>query len=267
MRQRKIGWGAFGALVLAVVCALGLAALAGKARGLLAPSLTADVRFASFPLPTGLGLDAETISAQLSSVIQRKAEEDVGLRLALGGGAQQRLKDVLLPRLFAPQSVRGILREVPALSTVLAVSEVRRSAVVRIHNRGTTIGGLALTAPGIVLAEAEGVTLDIVSSEAGLTAVDLGPIPGGQQKTVTLWLDSRAEVPPAEFARLVQLGVEGKKSGLVRISGREGWSGSDLEVLPWARWIIMTVLTMGLLAGLVGIVATVAGAARRPGRA
>ncbi|MBM3612300.1 MAG: hypothetical protein FJX19_04935, partial [Alphaproteobacteria bacterium] len=171
MRQRKFGWGAFGALVLAFVCALGLAALGGKARGLLAPSLTADFRVASFPLPAGLSLDAEKISAQLSSIIQRKAEEDVGLRLALGGGAQQRLKDIVLPRLFAPQSVRGILREVPSLSTVLAVSEVRRSAVVSIHNQGANISGLALTAPGIVLAEAEGVTLDIVTSAAGLTAI------------------------------------------------------------------------------------------------
>lgn len=266
MRQRKIGWGAVGALLLTLLCALGLAAVGGKARGLLVPSLTADVVIAAFPLPEGMGLDADEISSQLANVIQKKAEEDVGLRLALGGGAQQKLQDIVLPRLFAPQSVRGILREVPALAAVLSVGEVRRSAVVSIHNRGGPIGALALTTPGIVLAEADGAGLDIVTSEAGLTAVDLGPIQSGQRKSVTLWLDSRAEVPPADLARLVQLGVEGKKSGLVRIAGGAGWNGSDLEVLPWARWIILTVLTMGLVTGLIGIFAAVAGATRRPGR-
>jgi hypothetical protein len=266
MRQGRFGWTAVFALVLALACALGIAALGGKARGLLAPALTADVALAAFPLPNGMRLDADAISAQLSGVMQKNAQDDVALRLALGGGAQEKLVEVVVPRLFSPQSVRSTLRDVPSLAAVLSIGEVRRSAVVTISNKGAQIDALALTMPGIVLAEAEGGALDIVTAEGGLTAIDLGPIAGGETKSLNLWLDARAELPPADFARLVRLGVDGRQSGLVRISGGATWHGADLEVLPWARWIVLTVLVTGFVAGLIGIAAVVAGAMRRPHR-
>jgi len=263
MRQGRFGWSAVFALLLTLVCVLGLVAIGGKARGLLAPALSADMELAAFPLPAGMSLDADAISAQLSGVMQKNAQDDVALRLALGGGAQQKLVEVVVPRLFSPQSVRSILRDVPSLAAVLSIGEVRRSAIVTIENRGKNISALALTTPGIVLAEADGSALDIVIAESGLTAVDLGPIAGGQRISVNLWLDDRADLPHADFARLVRLGADGAQFGSVRIAGGATWHGADLEVLPWARWIILTVLVAGLVVGLIGIAAVVAGALQR----
>jgi len=266
MRHGRFGWSAFLALVLAVVCALGIAALAGKARSFMAPTLTADMELSAFPLPSKLSLDADTISAQLSGVMQKNAQEDVALRLALGRGAQQKFTEIIVPRLFSPQSVRSILRDVQSLAAVLSIGEVRRSAIVTVENRGAAIDALAITTPGIVLAEAEGVALGIVTAESGLTAVDLGPIARGGRISINLWLDGRAELPRADFARLVRLGAPGAQVGIVRIAGGATWNGADLEVLPWARWIILTVLVGGFVSGLIGIAASVAGALRRPSR-
>jgi hypothetical protein len=266
MGTNKLGWTVAIALLLAAVCAYGLAAIGGGARNLLAPALTADVEIAPFPLPTGFGIDPDLVSDELSRVFQLKAEEDVALRLALGGGAQQKLKDVVLPRLFSSTSVRAIVREVPQLAGVLAIGTIRRSAVVGIGNRGPAVEGLALTAPGIVFAEADGVALEIVTAEGGLTAVDLGPMAGDARKIVTLWLDERAEIPRGEMLRLTRLGVDGEAQGLVRIAGAAPWSGADLEVLPMARWLIMTILGLGLVAGLFVIAGALAGPLMRSRR-
>lgn len=241
--------------VLAVVSGLGLLALGGGARGLGAPDLTATVQVTPFPLPAGFGVDPETVAGALAAILQKRVDGDVSLRMTLGEQGAKRLQEIVLPRMLNVTAVRALMSEVKQLSDMVALGSFRRAALIEVANAGPEKTDVALTLPGAALAEAASGSATIATRTGDLPVVELGTMAAGERRQITVWLDARSEDPG--FARSVLLGAEGGVRGKVYLSGtRPGWTGAELEVVPWARWAVGGVLLSGFLAGIAALFVT-----------
>ena len=244
-------WGFAVSLLLVLAAAAGLAALSGGAGGMFAPALRADLRLAAYPLPTGFGIDVEEVAGFLADELQKRAAGDVALRLTMGAEGLKKLQDLVLPRLMSVVVVRAMLQQVRPLQNVLALGAIRQVVTGEVVNTGSTaLDDVALTIPGLMLAEADGAALEIVTTDTGLTALNLGTLEPGQHRRLTLWLDA------GDVSAGLRLGATGGQRGRVHLRGGDGWPGADLEVLAWARWLILALLAGVLVFGLAGMLLT-----------
>ena len=248
--MRLVVLGALGALILSVV---GLLAMTGGLRNLASPGLSAELHLARFPLPQGFGLEPQEVADFMVVELTERATDDIALRLALGTDGQKKLIEVVIPRLVNSVVVRDMIAEIKPLNNVLSVGAFRLAGQVTVTNRGEARKDVALTLPGLLLAEGGG----IETTENGLTALTLGEMAAGETRVVPVWLGEAAQAAGAGLSRQVRLGDGAGARGRVWIFGPEGgWTGADLQAIPAARWVVGGVLAIVALAsGLVLVMA------------
>lgn len=243
-------WPVFLSLCLALSAGLGLSVLSGHARGIFAPPLQADLTVQAFPVPQGFGVDPERVAAFMAKQLQARLDEDVAIRLTMKPEVQKKMKDIVLPRLLNVVVVQKMLHDIPELSAMLDIASFRQSLTGTVRSE-TAAQDVALSVPGALLAEVDGVAVRIVTASTGLRAIELGDMAAGESRQVTVWMDESAQA--VDLGRSVRLGAAGGARGRVLLWGAHGWFGADLEVLRWARWLVGGILAGALLVGLAGL--------------
>lgn len=235
---------------LAVVSGLGLLVLAGGARGLLAPSLQAELVVQDFQLPPGFGLDPGAVAGFMAAQLQRRLEDDVAVRMSMKPETIKTVRDLVLPRLMNAVVVQTMMRDIPELSAILNIGGFRRRVSGTVRSAADA-KDVALTVPGALLAVVDGEKVRITTTSTGLGALEFGAMTDGQAHEVTVWLDDRALA--VDLGRTIRLGAAGGERGRVLLWGEHRWFGADMEALRWARWLVGGVLAGVLLFGLAGL--------------
>lgn len=230
---------------------LGLLIMSGHAKGLLAPSLQAELVVHDFPLPPDMGVDPSHVADFMARELQDRLEDDVAIRLTLPDGQIDKVRDIVLPRLMNVVAVQAMMSEIPELSALLELGSFRRTVSGEVYSRDGA-GNVALTVPGALLASIDGAMMDVTTTSTGMTALELGEMAAGESRQVVLWLDESAVA--ADLGEVMLLGAENGQRGRVLISGDSGWFGADVESLRWGRWVVGGVLASVLVFGLASIV-------------
>lgn len=262
MRLIILGAGLAAALSLA-----GLLAMTGALRSLASPDLSAEVHLAEFPLPQGFGLEPQEVAEFLTVELTTRANDDIALRLGLGTDGQKKLVEIAIPRLVNSVVVRDMIANIKPLANVLSVGDFRLAGRVLVVNRGDARSDVALTLPGLLLAEAASGGASIETTSTGLTALTLGDMQAGEQREVKIWLGQPALDAGAGFKRQVLLGDASGAAGRVWIYDAQGWAGADLQAIALARWAIAGVLAIVLGASLLVLAMAVLARFGRAGRA
>lgn len=227
-----------GALLAAAISLAGLLSLTGTLRQLATPDLSAEVHLSSYPLPTGFGIEPQEVADFLVAELISRATDDIALRLALGEDGQQKLIEIGIPRLVNSVVVRDMITQIKPLANVLSVANFRLSGQIAVTNKGAARQDVALTVPGLVQVEAASGTAEIQVTESGLTALRLGDMAAGETRVMTVWLGQAALDAGAGLDKAILLGDASGEVGRVWFFGTAKWSGSDLQAMPVARWLI-----------------------------
>lgn len=262
--MRLVILGALGALILSL---FGLLAMTGTLRQLASPDLSAEVHLDEFPLPPGFGLEPQEVADFLVQELTMRATDDIALRLALGTDGQTKLIEVVIPRLVNSVVVRDMIAQIKPLANVLSVGAFRLSGRVVITNRGPARSDVALTLPGLLLAEGG----EVEATSNGMTALRLDELAAGEVRVVKVWLGEAALQAGADLRRQLLLGDGAGSRGRVWLYGPGPWAGEDLQAIPPARWAVAGMLAAtGLSSLLVLILAAMTrlrlGSRRRRGR-
>lgn len=257
-------WNLLLSVSLILAAGLGLMALSGEARGLLAPSLEARLQVQDFPVPKGFGIDPERVAGFMAEQLTHRLEEDVALRLMLKTDVMKKMKTLVLPRLMNVVVVQAMMRDIPELSAILDLAAFRRSVSGQVSSLAA-VQDVALTVPGALLAEVDGEKVKITTTSTGLAALELGDMAPGQVHQVTIWL---GEAPLGnDLGRSIRLGAAAGQRGRVLLWGAQGWFGADMEALRWSRWLVGAILGGTFLFGLASLILPLlTGRQRRSGR-
>ena len=217
--------------------------------------LVAEVKVEAMALPAAFQLNADEIASDLSERLQRRAVEDFALRTLLGADGQQQLADIAVPRLLNAAVIRRMIQDIPSLGTVTAVGGYHSYVSLIVTNHGdATLSDVALSAPDAARAETtDGTALRIVSPQRNVDVVNLGNLEPGAQIEARVWFErGRDELLQQREAFLIAAGEVRRGQVNFRGTGRD-WFGADLEVTPWARWLVGAVVLALSVVGLVGV--------------
>ena len=237
-------------LCLVLAAGLGLLVLSGGARNLFAPPLQAELAVQDFQVPHGFGIDPDRVAGFMANELKERMEDDIAIRLSLKPDVVKKVKDVVLPRLMNVVVVQAMMHDIPELSAILDIGSFRRTVSGTIRSEADA-DDVALTVPGALLAEVDGVKQKIVTTSTGLQALSLGKMKAGQVVQVVVWSDETALT--ADMGKMVKLGAGGGQRGRVLMWGDHGWFGADVESLRWSRWLIGAILGGTLLFGLASL--------------
>jgi hypothetical protein len=243
-------WQILVALGLIVSSGLGLLIMSGNARGLMAPSLQAELVVQDFPLPPDMGVDPALVADFMARELQQRLEDDVAIRLTVPEGALDKVRDIVLPRLMNVVAVQSMMNGIPELSELLDMGSFRRTVSGEIFSHDAA-ADVALTVPGALLASVDGTMAEITTTSTGMTALKLGEMTAGQNHHVVLWLDESTIA--IDLGRSILLGASEGERGRVLLSGDRGWFGADVEALRWGRWLIGSVLAVVLVFGIASL--------------
>ena len=229
---------------------IGLIVLSGAGRVLFAPALQAELVVQDFLVPPGFGLDPNRVATFMADQLAQRLEDDVAIRLTLKPDVMKKVKTIVLPRLMNVVAVQSMMNDIPELSAILDIGSFRRTVRGTVRSTSDT-QDVALTVPGALLAEVDGVKVKIATTSTGLKALELGAMAAGQSHAVTLWLDDSSLT--VDLGLTVKLGAAGGLRGRVLLWGDRDWFGADLEALRWSRWLVAGLLGGVLLFGLASL--------------
>jgi hypothetical protein len=237
------------ALVLASLTSL--LALGGYAGDLTRSAISADVHLHSFAVPGSFRVDRNELSESLLRQIEERAATDVGLRMSLDELGRKQLTDLIIPRLINPSVVARLIQDVPALSAILDISSYKSVAeIVVSNNTDGSLNDAVVLLPGLIGAQnMAGVPVGVITTEPGLTALSLGTLTAGESRALTVWMNLSVLELQAVQSK-IRVGAADGLNGQVHMFGRTDWTGRDLEVLPWTRWIVSFVVAFCGLSAL-----------------
>ena len=244
-------WQILVSISLLLASGLGLYVMAGGARGLFAPSLQAELVVQEFPVPQGIGIDPAKVAGFMADQLQQRMDDDVAIRMMLKSDVLTKVRTIVLPRLMNVVVVESMMHDIPELSAILDLAAFRRSVSGTVSSAADA-EDVAMTVPGALLAQVDGVKTSISKTSTGLTALDLGKMTAGQTHQVVIWLDESST--KIDVGKSVLLGAADGQRGRVLLWGDHGWFGADIEALRWARWLIGGVLGGTFLFGLASLI-------------
>lgn len=244
-------WHVLLSLTLIGTAAISLLVLSGGARGLFAPALQAELVVQDFPVPPGFGIDPTRVAGFMADQLRQRLQDDIAIRMTLKNDVLKKVKDIVLPRLMNVVAVQTMMHDIPELSAILDIGKFHRTLSGTVRSAGAA-QDVALTVPGALLAQVDGVKVKVVTTSTGLQALELGAMTAGQSHQITLWLDETALT--VDMGKMVALGAADGQRGRVLLWGDRGWFGADVEALRWARWVIGGLLTGALLFGLASLI-------------
>ncbi|MCB9992717.1 MAG: hypothetical protein H6873_03555 [Hyphomicrobiaceae bacterium] len=250
-------------LGLTLAGGLGLAAMTGTLSALMPGALKADIVLADYPIPGGFGVAPQEVSDYLVTEMQKRSLNDIALRLVLGNDTQQKLHDVVIPRLLNAGVIRTMIGEVQPLADVLSIGQYKSTAEIAVRNDGAEpLTDVAMIVPGAIRAEDGNGVVEVADTQPGLSAIRLGDMQPGEQRSVIVWRSVAADFGPAAIGQF-SVGAAGGVRGHVDVLGARNWFGSGLEKTAWARWLVSALLVAVTFAGLVGLVTSLRTFVRR----
>ena len=235
-------------LLLALLSGASLAVMTGH-RFWPGPLLQVNLDSQIFNLPASFELDPAEISEELSGILATRAQEDYAIRTLLGTEGQTQMADVVVPRLLNAGVIRRLIEDIDGLRTVISVAEYNALVTGQLENRSDLpMEDVALILPGAVLAESvDGQRFTISEPDLDLQSIEFGPLEPGQTIRFNVWFNTVPDPTSLEFFRQVRVGASKGIDGSVSFHGHQDWFGQLLEVVPWARWIVGTILSLSLL--------------------
>ncbi|MDA8740491.1 hypothetical protein N9M73_05110 [Rhodobacteraceae bacterium] len=243
-------WNIFLSVCIISAAGLSLFVLSGSAKGLGAPPLEARLVVQDFPVPNGFGIEPNLVAEFMAKKLNKRIDDDLGIRLTLDRNVIKQMKEFAMPRLMNVVVVKAMMRDIPELSAVLDLGAFRRTVIGQISTL-TDVKDVALTVPGALLAEVNGEKVKIIKTSTGMTALALGNMSPGQVHQVTIWL-GEASVG-RDMGKSIRIGADQGMRGRVLLWGDQGWFGADLEALRWSRWLVGAILGGVFLFGVVSL--------------
>ena len=239
-------------LSVCIISAAGLSlfVLSGSAKSLGASALEARLVVQDFPVPNGFGIEPYRVAEFMARKLNKRIDDDLGIRLTLDRDVIKQMKEFAMPRLMNVVVVKSMMRDIPELSAVLDLGAFRRTVTGQIST-ATDLKDVALTVPGALLAEVNGEKVKITKTSTGMTALALGNMSSGQVHQVTVWL-GEASVG-SDIGKSIRIGADKGMRGRVLLWGDQGWFGADLEALRWSRWLVGAILGGVFLFGVVSL--------------
>lgn len=260
---------AIASAAIAALCIAALLVMTGRWEAVRGTPLTADVVVNEVAVPADYAIDPVVVSDELVKRMQRRSETDLALNILLGENGNTLLRERAVPRLVNAGVVRRMVQEMDGLGTVIAFADYHSFARIVVTNRsGAELTDVALTLPAAARAERDGQILDLREHKNGLTSVSFDTMAPGEQVALSVWFTDAPGVV-ASRAGDMRVGASGGVRGSVRtFQSVTHWNGAELQVRPWARWLVAGVLTAVTVAALAALALLAIGALRRrPSRA
>lgn len=232
---------AFGAFCMAAL----LVILGGWGR-IVGPDLKARVQVHEVKVPSGYEIDPNRISDELVRRMQRRSEVDMALRVLLGDEGNALLRERAVPRLLNAGVLRRMIDEVDGLGTVIAFAGYKAWSEITVTNSGALLlEDVAITLPHATHAEtAGGGVIELSKHDRDLNSTTLGQLKPGQSMTLLVWFDQPPEQVMVRSSD-IRIGAAGGVRGRSLVYDPDhAWNGADLEVEPWARWLVAAVLAV-----------------------
>ena len=250
-------------LAIAATCLAVLTVLTGRWDALRGVPLTGQIVLGDLAVPADYAIDPVVVADELVARMQKRSEADLALNILLGDNGNELLRDRAIPRLVNAGVVRRMIDEMDGLGTVIAFADYHAFGRVRVTNRGDeTLSTVAVVMPEIARAEFAGQRLDVRGHDNGLFSVTLDALAPGETAEIAVWFTQSPEALLAQEAHF-GLGAMGAMRGELHVfRPTTGWNGAELQVRPWARWIVAGVLTAVCVAALAALGLLVIGAIR-----
>ncbi|MCB1516559.1 MAG: hypothetical protein KDJ19_02940 [Hyphomicrobiaceae bacterium] len=232
---------------------LGLAAMTGGLSALMSGNLKAEMVLNDYPLPSGFGVAPQEVSDFLVAEMQGRVLTDVALRLVMGSDNQQKLHDVVIPRLINAGVIRKMIGAVQPLADVLSLGQFKSTAQIKVHNGGTAaLADVAMIIPGALRAQDSNGIVPITETQPGLSAIKLGDMAPGADRSIIVWRSAAVDFSPDAISQF-SLGAADGVRGQLEVLGTRDWLGAGLEKSAWARWLVAGLLVALTFAGLIGL--------------
>lgn len=246
-------------LCLTLAGGLGLAGITGAVGALAPGGLKAEIVLTDYPLPSGFGVAPQEVSDFLVAEMQKRVLTDIAMRLVMGNDGQQKLHDVVIPRLLNAGVIRRMIEEVQPLADVLSIGQFKSTARIVVRNDGAApLTDVAMIIPDAVRAEDGDGVVGIVETRPGLPAINLGDMEPGEQRSITVWRSASSDFGPDAIGRF-SLGAANGVRGQLDVLGARDWLGAGLEKSAWARWLVAGLLVAVTFAGLLGLATSLRG--------
>ncbi|WP_298493597.1 hypothetical protein [uncultured Maritimibacter sp.] len=254
---------AFASLAIAVTCLAVLTVLTGRWDALRCVPLTGQLVLNDIAVPADYAIDPVVVADELVARMQKRSEADLALNILLGENGNELLRDRAIPRLVNAGVVRRMIDEMDGLGTVISFGDYHAFGRLRVTNRGEVpLTSVAMVMPEIARAEVAGERLAVRTHDNGLFSVTLDALDPGETTEVAVWFTQGPEALLSQEAHF-GLGAMGAMRGELHVfRPTTGWNGAELQVRPWARWIVAGVLTAVCVAALAALGLLVIGAIR-----
>jgi hypothetical protein len=210
------------------------------------PDLKARLLVHQVKVPAGYEIDPNRISDELVRRMQRRSEMDMALRVLLGDEGNALLRERAVPRLLNAGVLRRMIDEMDGLGTVIAFAGYRAWSEVTVSNSSALpLEDVAITLPHAAHAEtAAGGFIELSKHDRDLSSATLGRLEPGESLALFVWFDQPPEQVMARSSD-IRIGADGEVRGRSLVYDPDhAWNGADLEVEPWARWLVAAVLSV-----------------------
>ncbi|MZR14948.1 hypothetical protein GQE99_18150 [Maritimibacter sp. DP07] len=255
---------AIASAAIAMSCIAALMVMTGRWEQVRGTPLTADVVLNEVAVPSDYNIDPVVISKELVARMQNRSQNDLALNILLGDEGNALLRDRAVPRLVNPGVVRRMVQEMEGLGSVIAFADYHSYGRVTVTNRSdTALEDVAMTLPTALRAERDGERLALGEHDDALASVTLGRMEPGAAQTISVWFAADPGVISGRASDM-RVGADAGVRGAVRTyQASTRWNGSELQVRPWARWLVAGMLTAVTVAALAALALLLVTAIRR----
>ncbi|MGH1479248.1 MAG: hypothetical protein ACRBM6_11125 [Geminicoccales bacterium] len=233
-------------LAVGAVCLAALLVVLGGWGGIAGPDLKARVQVHQVKVPSGYEIDPRRISDELVRRMQRRSEVDMALRVLLGEEGNELLRERAVPRLLNAGVLRRMIDEMDGLGTVIAFAGYEAWSEITVTNSSTLLlEDVAITLPHAAHAEtAGGGAIELKKHDRDLSSTALGQLEPSKSLTLYVWFDRPSEQVVARSSEIRIGAADGVRGRSLIYDPAHAWNGADLEVEPWARWLVAAVLAV-----------------------
>lgn len=244
------------ALLIGAACLAALLVLFGMWDRVAGNPLSARVLIHPLQVPSTYSIDDKDISGELVRRMTVRAERDAALRIMLSDEVNKTLRERVIPRLLNAGVLRRMIKDMQGLGTVIAFAGYGSWAEIAVTNSGgEALEDVAITLPFAARVETSaGDALELKTYGGGLGAASFGSLAAGETMHLRAWFEAPAP-DVASRSHDIRIGADGGVRGKVSLyDPARGWNGAELEIEPWARWLIAGLLAFAASAAFAALI-------------
>lgn len=243
-------------LFIGAACLAALLVLFGMWDRVAGNTLSARVLIHPLQVPSTFSINDKDISDELVRRMIERAERDAALRIMLGDEVNKTLRERVIPRLLNAGVLRRMIQDMQGLGAVIDFAGYGSWAEIAVTNSGAgALEDVAITLPFAARAEtASGEAVEMQVFDGGLGAASFGSLAAGETTQLRVWFEAPAQ-DVASRSHDIRIGADGGVRGKVSLyDPARGWNGAELEIEPWARWLIAGVLAFAACAAFAALI-------------